>query len=273
MHFHLFDLQLINRVGWDGAVRLPDANELGWKDTVRVSPLEDTIVALRPTSMALPFKIPDSVRPLDPTMPVGSTTGFSSVDPLTGDVLPTPVTNQLTNFGWEYVWHCHILSHEEMDMMRPISFRVSPAAPSALTRIAPPSNTNPPSVAIKWNSNFTTPIATNMYIERSTTADFTAAVATFSVGATAASFVDTSLTSSTYSYYYRVRSENANSYSVWSNTVKVTSTKSLSIAAAPKTVTRPATGRLSRCAQLVGRRSRHDQGVREDAWSDQVGAP
>ena len=22
------------------------------------------------------------------------------------------------NFGWEYVWHCHILSHEEMDMMR-----------------------------------------------------------------------------------------------------------------------------------------------------------
>ena len=25
----------------------------------------------------------------------------------------------MTNFGWEYVWHCHILSHEEMDMMRP----------------------------------------------------------------------------------------------------------------------------------------------------------
>ena len=30
-----------------------------------------------------------------------------------------PITNQLVNFGWEYVWHCHILSHEEMDMMRP----------------------------------------------------------------------------------------------------------------------------------------------------------
>ena len=26
----------------------------------------------------------------------------------------------MTNFGHEYVWHCHILSHEESDMMRPI---------------------------------------------------------------------------------------------------------------------------------------------------------
>jgi hypothetical protein len=41
-------VQLLNRVGWDGIIRKPDANELGWKDTVRVSPLEDTIVALRP---------------------------------------------------------------------------------------------------------------------------------------------------------------------------------------------------------------------------------
>jgi len=24
------------------------------------------------------------------------------------------------NFGWEYVWHCHLLGHEENDMMRPI---------------------------------------------------------------------------------------------------------------------------------------------------------
>ena len=28
----------------------------------------------------------------------------------------------MTNFGWEYVWHCHILGHEENDMMRPIVF-------------------------------------------------------------------------------------------------------------------------------------------------------
>jgi len=26
----------------------------------------------------------------------------------------------MTNFGHEYVWHCHILGHEENDMMRPL---------------------------------------------------------------------------------------------------------------------------------------------------------
>ena len=36
-----------------------------------------------------------------------------------------PVTNQLTNFGHEYVWHCHILSHEENDMMRPVIFNTN----------------------------------------------------------------------------------------------------------------------------------------------------
>src|SRR6185436_18432365 len=35
VHFHLFNVQLLNRVGWDGAIRAPDANELGWKDTLR----------------------------------------------------------------------------------------------------------------------------------------------------------------------------------------------------------------------------------------------
>ncbi len=39
IHVHLFDVQVLNRVGWDGIIRPPDANELGWKDTVRISPL------------------------------------------------------------------------------------------------------------------------------------------------------------------------------------------------------------------------------------------
>ena len=56
IHFHLFDVQLINRVGWDGIIRPPDANELGWKDTVRISPLEDTIVAMRPIIPKLPVR-------------------------------------------------------------------------------------------------------------------------------------------------------------------------------------------------------------------------
>ena len=42
IHFHLYDVQLLNRVTWDNIIIPPDATELGWKDTVRVSPLEDT---------------------------------------------------------------------------------------------------------------------------------------------------------------------------------------------------------------------------------------
>ncbi len=121
IHFHLFDVQVINRVGWDGAIRPPDANELGWKDTVRMNPLEDIVVALRPTTPPVPFSLPNSVRALDVTMPLGTTAQFTGVDPYTGN--PITVTNATTNFGWEYVWHCHLLGHEENDMMRPIIFR------------------------------------------------------------------------------------------------------------------------------------------------------
>jgi FtsP/CotA-like multicopper oxidase with cupredoxin domain len=140
IHFHLFDIQLINRVGWDGAVQLPDPNELGWKETVRVNPLQDTIVALRPVAPALPFGVPESVRPLDPTQPLGATMGFTNLDQLTGNPLVPPQTNEMVNFGWEYMWHCHILSHEEMEMMRPVSFDVVttlPAAPAVGTRGVP----------------------------------------------------------------------------------------------------------------------------------------
>ncbi|MGG3466974.1 fibronectin type III domain-containing protein [Neobacillus pocheonensis] len=129
MHFHLFDVQLINRVGWDGSIRFPDANEKGWKDTVRMNPLEDCIVALRPVAPKLPFGLPDSIRPLDPTMPLGTTTQFMGIDPKTGN--PITVTNQLTNFGWEYVWHCHLLGHEENDMMRAMIFNFARVKPNA----------------------------------------------------------------------------------------------------------------------------------------------
>jgi hypothetical protein len=124
IHFHLFDVQLINRVGWDGFIRLPDANELGWKDTVRISPLEDTIVALRPVIPQVPFVLPESFRPLNPTQPLGSTMGFGQLDPLTGAALEPLQTNVMANFGFEYTWHCHILSHEENDMMRATVFKV-----------------------------------------------------------------------------------------------------------------------------------------------------
>ena len=125
IHFHLFDVQLLNRVGWDGIIRKPDLNELGWKETVRISPLEDTIVALRPYLPKLPFGLPDSKRLLNPALPPGSTEMFNNTDAF-GNPISPPITNVMTNFEWEYVWHCHILSHEEMDMMRPISALADP---------------------------------------------------------------------------------------------------------------------------------------------------
>jgi FtsP/CotA-like multicopper oxidase with cupredoxin domain len=134
LHWHLYNVQIINRVTWDGRILEPDATELGWKETLRVSPLEDTIVAMRPVAPNLPFDVPNSIRMIDPTMPEGA---VLSGPPLTGFVDPAgqPVTviNHMVNYGWEYVWHCHILAHEEMDMMHSMIFAKAPVAPSNLT--------------------------------------------------------------------------------------------------------------------------------------------
>jgi len=137
IHFHAFDVQVLNRVTWDNIIIPPDPNELGWKDTVRMSPLEDTIVALRPIIPVLPFELPNSVRLLDPSRPDGAVLGSATIamplnlpfftDP-SGD--PIDVTNHYVNFGAEYVYHCHILSHEEMDMMRPVLLALPPLAPA-----------------------------------------------------------------------------------------------------------------------------------------------
>ena len=143
IHFHLYDVQLLNRVGWDGIIRKPELTELGWKDTVRISPLEDTIVALRPIIPPIPEAwggLPNSVRLLDPSMPAGmyiaNTTQQEAMNlPLMAfnpDGEPIDVINHYVNFGWEYVLHCHILSHEEMDMMRTQAVAVNPAAPTGI---------------------------------------------------------------------------------------------------------------------------------------------
>ena len=146
IHFHLYDVQLLNRVGWDGIIRRPDANELGWKDTVRVSPLEDTIVALRPATPHIPEAwggLPNSIRLLDPSMPEGvylagaNTTQREAAGlPLLAfnpDGEPVDILNHYVNYGWEYVYHCHILSHEEMDMMHAQVVGVAPSEPIDLT--------------------------------------------------------------------------------------------------------------------------------------------
>jgi hypothetical protein len=103
---------------------------MGWKDTVRMNPLEDIVVALQPITPQLPWPIPNSVRLNDVT---GSNM-FSNLDPFSNNGATT--VDGPTNFGWEYVWHCHILGHEENDMMRPIMWQVPPNTPGPLAAAA-----------------------------------------------------------------------------------------------------------------------------------------
>ena len=147
IHFHLFNVQVVNRVAWDGQVRAPDANELGWKETVRMNPLEDCIVAIKAVAPQLPFGLPDSIHALDPTQPIGASMGFANITP---NGTPVTVTNQIVNFGWEYMWHCHVLSHEEMMMMRPIDVLVPQVLPVAPTLSSPLPPTSTGVVQLSW---------------------------------------------------------------------------------------------------------------------------
>ncbi len=105
IHFHLVNVQILSRQAFKrgqfngtpnfvGAPIPPDPNELGWKETVRMNPGECTTVVMQ-------FKLPVVNDWRNP----GSTI----------EIPPSPRTG-----GHEYVWHCHILEHEEHDMMRPL---------------------------------------------------------------------------------------------------------------------------------------------------------
>ena len=149
VHFHLVNVQVINRVGWDGTIKPPAANEVGWKETLRMNPLEDVYVAARAVHPVTPYSLPTSQRLLDPSLAVGGTFGLTNIDPNTGGaptsqtylvggvstvVATTQYTNQLTDFDNEYVWHCHILGHEEFDFMRPMIFHPNVQVPDAPAR-------------------------------------------------------------------------------------------------------------------------------------------
>jgi FtsP/CotA-like multicopper oxidase with cupredoxin domain len=242
IHFHLSDVQLVNRVGWDGAIRPPDDNEMGWKESVRMNPLEDAIVAMRPETPPLPFKIGDSVRVIDPTMPANHQ--MTTLDPLTGNAVT--YTNSPVSFGWEYVWHCHLLGHEENDMMRPVNFKGSPDAPT-LNSVAKTGG-NPKPITVTWTNTANWQL-TNFVIQRTSGTgnnpqpNWANAVQTpsdkaplsggsyfnwqgnstpfgFAIQKTATSFVDPAAgkTAGT-TYFYRVRAESAQGVSAWS-TVK-----------------------------------------------------
>jgi spore coat protein A len=110
IHFHLVNVQVIARqafvvASYNGTPNFmsdavtPDLNERGWKETVRMNPGECTTVVMK-------FDIP--------ALPASVTTATGRSYPV-GPYPTSPRTG-----GYEYVWHCHILEHEEHDMMRPL---------------------------------------------------------------------------------------------------------------------------------------------------------
>jgi FtsP/CotA-like multicopper oxidase with cupredoxin domain len=209
LHFHEFEVQLINRVAWDNNVRWPDPNEIGWKETVRMNPLQDIIVALRPIVPTVPFDLPNSVRLLDPTMPEGEVIkSFTLWDGGTAGVRPgfdtigepIDIYNHYVNFGAEFVWHCHILAHEEMDMMRPIAMAIAPRAPSSLVVFKQGS-----SAFLVWADNSLS--ETSFTIERARDVAFTNELVSFTVGANVTSLIDTTIRNNVI-YYYRVQANN-----------------------------------------------------------------
>ena len=106
MHFHLVNVRVLSRraftytldargrmVPMHGPARAADPNERGYKETVRMNPGEMTEILIKfdlPANM--PYAVPYSPR----------------------------LKRNYNITGYEYVWHCHILEHEEHDMMRPL---------------------------------------------------------------------------------------------------------------------------------------------------------
>jgi hypothetical protein len=210
IHTHLFHTQLINRVDQSGQVTggtLPvDPIEFGWKDTFRINPLEVTYLAMRPTVPTpahLPFEVSDSVRLIDPTLPEGATlippppAGWFDPD----GVQITEILNHYVNFGWEYVWHCHILSHEEMDMMHSLVFAVPPKPPTLNTTYTVTGPANNPTVNLTWIDNSIK--EAGFTVQRASDANFATGLTAFNVGPNIVSFSDTTVNNNT-AYWYRV---------------------------------------------------------------------
>ena len=212
IHVHLFNAQLINRIGQDNWMVDAEPAEFGWKDTFRVNPLEVTFLAMRPvlpTPAQLPFEVPDSIRLIDPTLPEGATliepppAGW--FDPA-GNAI-TEILNHYVNFGWEYVWHCHILAHEEMDMMHSLVAAVPPRAPTALVAAWNGSTGGNRRVTLNWTDNSLK--EAGFTVQRAADANFTVGLTSFAVAAQAVAppstvtFIDGTIANNT-KYWYRV---------------------------------------------------------------------
>ena len=117
------------------------------------------MIAMRATMPQVPFGLDRSIRPQDPSQPLGVNMGFTQfyvagINGLpanglpipagyypagnvagVGDTAATPIVNSIEDYDNEYVWHCHILGHEENDFMRAIAVTVQTTAPDAPTSV------------------------------------------------------------------------------------------------------------------------------------------
>ena len=219
VHFHLFNVQLINRVGWDGQITPPDPNERGWKETVRMNPLEDIIVAMRavkPDLSTVGFSVPKSFRLLNPAVPTNSLVGFSNLDPLTGNAFVPAVSNIWTDFGWEYTWHCHILGHEENDMMRPVVMNVAETAPAAPTVLIATLQAAPLQANLTWTGNSVNEVGFEIWRQT----DSGAFVLVGKAGANSKAFSDTTIATG-HTYTYEVLAYNSAGASAYSNQASI----------------------------------------------------
>jgi spore coat protein A, manganese oxidase len=90
--YHVKELPVESYITENGIIK-PAANEMGWKDTLQMDPGEVTV-----------FRIRVAPQNADPSM-VKPGVNLFPFDPTAGP---------------GYVWHCHILDHEDNEMMRPI---------------------------------------------------------------------------------------------------------------------------------------------------------
>ena len=131
-----FDVQVVERARRDGEARAPDPGELGWKDTVRVDPLESVVVAVRPVLPSVPFMLPASARDLDVTREPGAKGGFTELDPVTAAPLRHEVVNAPADLSFEAYWSLHLIGGEESHTARPLVLQGTTTAPSGLTATA-----------------------------------------------------------------------------------------------------------------------------------------
>ena len=210
-----FDVQVVERARRDGEARAPDPGELGWKDTIRVDPLESVVVAVRPVLPSVPFMLPASARDLDVTREPGAKGGFTELDPVTAAPLRHEVVNAPADLSFEAYWSLHLIGGEESHTVRPLVLQGTTTAPSGLTATAAG-----PAVELAWTAPLFPPPVTGYVVERAADEGFTEGVETFTTAAGASTYTDATAQSGT-TYFYRVRTESAAGWSAWSAAAEV----------------------------------------------------